>query len=176
MPAQIGTTADVLMLNIQAQLVAFLGYPPERVVIDQRDPGDETLIAQAEQYVVLSVEDGMVTDGMVSYSGRLASVERLTFCTTLWTRCALDESTAGNVLMTDPSLGHLIARHALYDALTDYVPVDGSSNILTASPVHPGRATRPRRPKPKPGWAWSQLYWVAPYQLALNLSGGASTY
>lgn len=169
MATQVATTPDVLLLAVQTQVIAFTGLPNERVVIDAREDDEDVEIAQAEQYVVLRVETGLIVADNTVSAGRFCVIERLNFSATLWTRLVLDESTRGDLLMTSASLGHLKQRANLYDALIDFLPTDSSSNALASEPIKPARSGRPRRPRNRAGWARSALDFVMPYQLLLTL-------
>jgi hypothetical protein len=174
--SQIPTTPDILMLNLQSQVMTWLSFPAERVLIDARDDGDDTLQTQAEQVVILRVEDGAIQMDTQFHGGRFCVVERLTFTATLLTRVNLDAAPRDDILITDPNRGHLVTRHKLYDALLCYLPLDASGNMLGSEPVKAARSQRPRRYKRtvKPGWAHSALFFTVPYQLALTQTPNAN--
>ncbi len=159
MATQIPTTPDILMLAIQAQVSSVTGFPYERVVIDAREPGEaDEIPGQAEQVIFLRVGNG-----------RIDFKETLTVSARLWTRLNTDEHNRDDLRITDPSVGHLRVRHAIYDALIDFAPEDSQGNALYSEVMKPMDSTEPRRKKtPSKGWARSVLDFALYYQLALT--------
>ncbi len=170
MATQIATTPDILMLAVQAQVISVTGFPYERVVIDAREPGEaDEIPGQAEQVIFLRVGNGRIDFNSVANQGRLCTKETLTISARLWTRLNTDEHNRDDLRITDPSVGHLRVRHAIYDALIDFGPEDSQGNILYSEVMKPVDSTEPRRKKaPTKGWARSVLDFLLYYELALT--------
>ena len=169
MATQIATTPDVLLLAIQTQVQTVTGLPYERVIIDAREDAeaDETP-GQAEQVIFLRVADGQIDAETVQNHGRTCTVERLVVSARLWTRLITDEINRDDLRITDPSMGHLVIRHQIYDALILFQPTDGAGDWLVSEPIKPRGSQAPRRRKKHPGWARSVLDFTVFYQLALD--------
>jgi len=157
MPAIIRTSLDKVVLAIQAQLMAFLSFPVERVPLN--DPDNIAIPPeQAEQLVF--VWPDLETSKLYPGDGRWDTRDEVTFAVEVLNRVSLDEEETLQVWATDTSLGHLPLRHKVLQALVGFWPpavfgVDG--DVLTEAPLVPGQLSRPRPEKKQPGWGRSRF-------------------
>lgn len=146
MAQPIQSTLDILLLSIQTQLMAVLGWEVERVIIDTENDEDDETKYQAEQIVFIRRASSALDVGWVG-AGRVWAPERAMIACTLWTRCALDESPGFASGLTDPLLGHEVYAAQIRDALYAFQPVDSSGNWLVQEPLAPASGIGPKRRK-----------------------------
>jgi hypothetical protein len=172
MAAAIATSLDVIFLAIRQQVMTAMGLPGERVVISQRRRHAQE--AQADQFVYLRAGGGPFN--LKAYEGGWRSDTRLarTCWATLRTRHATDEPTSDLHWLTDgtPVTGHLVAEHALFDAILGFTPQDTNQNALTWKPLEPRLVTVPDKEENNQAkrleWGESTFEFVVHYSLKLT--------
>src|SRR5438445_6030753 len=119
----IPTSLDLLMLGVRTQLMTALSFPGERVLLC--DPESLDFHPHGDQYVILwpDLEGNMLPD--VAGSGRINCQMTDRFAVHVRTRFAVDESSQAVQWLTNASLGHIILRHKIWDALIDFQVRDG---------------------------------------------------
>lgn len=172
-PPTYATVQDGILAALQAQLVAWLDWPAERVLIV--DPDKLTFHPHGDQYLWLWPASESPDLPVFLGAGRYDFRETLRVEIGLRTRFGTDELTSDLFWMTDQTLGHGLARHKLWDALINFSPVDGNGNWLALAPVVPGQGGRPRMDDDEFQWGESVLGFEVLYDPALTLppaSGG----
>lgn len=167
MASQIRTTLDVIYLNIQARLVAVLAWPVNLVIIG--DP-DKIVIPEQEQFLTLWLGNGNFRRPVYGAAGRIDTRELIQLEVTLFTQTALDDANSAGTWLTDATgLGHLIARHNVFNAILEpWAPTDDQGNRLTTSPLKPSTGARPRINPQYKSRGDSKLLFEFEYMLALD--------
>lgn len=163
-PTELGT----ILLAVQARLMAVLGYPDERVIIDARTDRDHetTGPTQAEQYVRLQVKNRNLVAETVEARGRIYPHMKATISCVVRTRVNLDEASSDESALTVASRGHLPVEHKVWDALICFQPVDEDDNWLITEPIKPRGGTTPQKP-PKT-WMQSTIDFDITFALDLD--------
>jgi len=173
------TRLDTIITHLQTRLVNFLGWPAERVLVV--DPDYMPYDSVADQYLMIFPEHDSLIGDIFDGAGRIDSRVSERIAITLRTRLSFDMATSNQSWLTDASLGHLLARHNILDALTCYQVVDNdddsgnSGNWLLAQPMRLVGCGKPIKPKigmptTAPGWGESRIVFEIVY--VLNLSQG----
>jgi hypothetical protein len=168
MASPIPTKLPAVLRSVRARLVAVLGWPEARVIVDARGDADaDSVTVQADRYVRLRVES-RTPDPNVEGRGRVYPDMHARISVTVRSRTDIDAANSDLVALTDESLGHLNHEEDVWDALYCFQPVDSSGNWLVRQPIVPAQATAPRKP-PK-GWMQSALEFGVIYILDLDQS------
>ncbi len=169
------TRLDIIFLAIQAQLMLILDWPAERVLI--MDPDDLPSIPQADAFLCAWPYDETPHELTTDPNGRVYPRFLARCGVQVFTRTIIDETTSALGWLTDATLGHIVARHQVYDALYIFQPEDADTGrAITNCPIHPRLATTPRRGFPNQKrsetkeWGHSRLQFIADYQLDIDQS------
>jgi hypothetical protein len=159
------SSLTVFLPLIQQRLETVLGFPPERVILDARDNDDTEYKFQADQYLLLRVLAGKVTDDYEG-AGRNAVVLVRDITVTLWTRLQTDEATSDYQWLTNASLGHLQAEEQLYNALAGWQPLDSNGLWVLEEPIYPRPVDRPLKSRKRVGWGRSTVQFSVMFALS----------
>lgn len=167
------TNLDVILLAIQARLMATLDWPVERVIIDARSDNDHDRVAptHGHQYIRLGVKARNLDAASVEGRGRIYPRCDATVSVVLRTRCDLDPAVSDEIALTDPGTvtvpqrGHLPFEHDILDALATFQPVDEDDNWLCCEPLKVRNGSAPAKP-PK---GWAQSAWDVSVAFLLDL-------
>lgn len=167
------TRLDIIFLALQAQLMLILGWPAERVLI--MDPDDLPGIPQADQFLCMWPYEEISHELTVDPNGRIYPRMQERCGVQVFTRTIVDLPTDSFAWLSDANVGHIAARHQVYDALLIFQPVDtATGRAITNCPLHPKMATTPRRGFPNQKrsetkeWGHSRMQFIVDYQLAIN--------
>lgn len=164
-PAVLRTTLNAVLDLLQLKVQTALSFPPERVQVMARD--DNTFDPQADQYVMIRAKTqrwNKARDG----GGRFYNLAERRITVTLRTRLALDESTQDVEWTTNPTLGHYVTEHALFDALEMWQADDVDGNLLLNEPVHLEEASAAEKPAAERGWGQAGYSFDACFLLDLD--------
>ncbi len=167
LPVVLRTTLNAVLNAIDAYLQLALTFPPERVLLVGRD--EINYDPQADQYLLLRARKGS-WDKARDGGGRFENRHRRRITVTLRTRLSLDESSQDALWLTDPTLGHNVTEHALFNALEMWQAEDSNLNLLLLEPVHLDEATAAERPAKEYGWGDAAYSFDALYDLDLDQS------
>lgn len=167
------TDLNVILLAIQARLMASLSWPDERVIIDARNDNDHDKSAptHGHQYIRLGVKARTLDMASVEGRGRVYPRCDAVVSVTLRTRCDLDPAVSDQIALTDPGTeeipqrGHLPFEHDIVDSLLTFYPVDADSNWLCCEPLKVRNGSSPLKP-PK---GWAQSVWDVSVAFLLDL-------
>lgn len=159
------TTLNVVLLALQAKLIAALTFPAERVLLLARD--GESHRPQADQYVSIRSR-AQRWDRSRTGAGRFDNRVRRRLTVTLSTRLLLDESSEDTDWMTHATLGHFVTEQALFDALEMWQPTNDDGDVLLFEPVHLEEATQAEKLRTDEGWGDAAYSFDACFVLDLD--------
>src|ERR1700676_1509799 len=168
MAAQVKSTLNLILPQLQAALMAGLGFPVERVNFLSRSEFPSPF--QADQMLYLQLyEEGViseVTDG----SGRTSTWVRRRVGVWCVNRLALDEANNDKLWTVDPGSGLVTMEDKVFDTMMCFHAVDGNQDFLTGEPVHYlGSSTPDKERKTMPlGWGASVMFFTVSYERACN--------
>ena len=138
------STLDAILLGINAQLMASLKFPQERVLLC--DPESLDFHPHGDQYLLFWADPEPASTPDSIGSGRINTqfINRLEV--RVRTRFQVDEASQAMKWLTDQRLGHVRVRTAVYNALCEFQVQDANGNILNF-PIQPVAGGRPGR-----GW------------------------
>jgi hypothetical protein len=161
------TQLDLILPPLRQRLMDVTGFPQERVLFIQ---GDVTFHTQAEQYLVVKLEDEKDEEPIILGAGRHDVRELQVFSVTVRTRCSLDQAQESFIQLTDLTLGHLRIVHQVKDAMILFQPLDPvTGKWLVTEPILPQRGSRPESLPQEPEWMQKTLWFTLKYELNLSL-------
>lgn len=173
MATVVPTSLDVIILAVQARLIASLGWPAERVLVMDPALFDALdLTPQADAFLLLWPDTETPDRPIFVGAGRLDTRATERILVEVRTRTALDEPQSRLVWLTDSvqGLGHIAcARHPVLDALIGWLPSDAAGDALTTCPLAPANGQRPTGDRKRPEWGRSTLYFDVQYVLKLTV-------
>lgn len=155
MPSQIPTTQDVVLTKVLERIRSQVTYTLDGVSKNFNETtmflawsADQAVEAQpSHNYFWGCVVPLQGTPGDAEFAGAGANfLNEYTGCTVLiFTTRRADQAGHAKHVMAD-TLGLLAIKRKLLKALTQFIPVDGSGNLLLTSPMQPVSCDPPRRP------------------------------
>lgn len=169
------TRLDIILLALQQQMMLILQWPAERVLI--MDPDDLPGIMQADQFLCMWPYEELPHEATQDPNGRVYPRMLARCGIQVFTRSIVDLATDSFAWMTDATVGHIKARHQVYDALLIFQPEDAATGRAIADcPLHSKMTTTPRRGFPgqkrseTKEWGYSRINFTIDYQLAVDQS------
>jgi hypothetical protein len=169
LPTARRTPLAPILSAVQARLALVTGLPAERVALLGRRQGPPHFTGDQDLWVRPGPPspDGRQSDA----TGRLALLVRRQLVVAARTRLALDPSDRDDLLLLDPTYGHLAFEEQVLDALHDFHPeAAGSRDTLLWEPMRLLPSASPEDdPAPAgPQWEETRLAFEAAYLAPLT--------
>jgi hypothetical protein len=130
MPAFIRSDVQTILPLLQAHLMAFTGFPIERVVMQKNTALTEQATLQGDQIIVICPQgEGMVRPQIQSAGRHDARVNRQ-ITITGWNRLNTDVSFQDQDWLLSTAYGYMPFESAMMNALVCWFPQNGSQDIL----------------------------------------------
>lgn len=177
MSAPVPTTLAAILPVVQAQIMAWMAWPAERVLIMDPDELNFEYLPQADQLCFLWPQNENLDVGNETGAGRWNTQLTEILDLVLKTRFGTDEFTnAQQWAVSGGGLAHFVVRGQLIDCIQDFQPTDNgdltgnTGNWLCAYPLKLTSGSTPRRYKKWPAWGQSTLSVEVKYQAFMTLS------
>ncbi len=162
------TNLGAILLAIQAQVMASMSFPQERVILWARE--EESWHPQGDQ--VVRIRPRMqLPEGTLIGSGRVGqtlwrTTRTINVC--LWCRWNVDQFDNDQTWLTDTTNGFCAMETALVNALFNFHGTDsgGGSGILF-EPLKMGPVASPSKPRTEPDWGKSEADFECTYLMSL---------
>lgn len=144
MPAkEIRTGMGAILPVLVSRLALVTEFPPERILTWVGDSDPPHLQGDQDVVVVLAGfnPDQAWFTGGGRYTMRLT--ERIEVQAR--TRLALDPTGSAYIWLTDATLGHILLRNKVLNALAGFMPADADGNVLVTDCLKPVPSRRPKQ-------------------------------
>ncbi len=124
MSAPVPTTLAAILPVVQAQIMAWMSWPAERVLIMDPDEVGENYLQLGDQLCFVWPQNENLDVANETGAGRWNTQLAEILDIILKTRFGVDEFTNAQSWATDAGLGHYTLRAKLIDAVQDFQPTD----------------------------------------------------
>jgi hypothetical protein len=171
MATTVRTSLPILLLNIQSW-VRSLNLVPDPTAVKMWLGRKPPRPNQADHTIYLWPKNQSVKKTFGNAAGRIDTRVNRRVIVLAFSRVDFDAMDQADGVLTDPTYGHLVFEHSLYDALECYLPLDGSGNALVEQPIRLESTAETERVNEETpdGWVSSALEFSVSFELALNQS------